>query len=460
MSKIDHTTIDTANRKYQNWVVNAIVTNWETQQFVCVDSPTGTGKSIMAMIAQFLESKHTSAANKILTSTKSLQRQYEKDFDIHLFMGARNYGCKTGEAEHYKAPGCGKRRCPAFFTCEYQVAKDTAMLETSVINYASAFNLPDLFADSEVIVFDEAHDAMQIITDCFTSTLTAATCMKAHSQWPDFKSITSVREKAAQLYAYAMTLPEDSDIRTDLVSFYAASINPDFLFSPGERLAKFAPKFVTRSMLDIVVQGKKCLFLSATLGGFSQFCKDLSIDTSEAAYIKVPSVFDPALTPHVWDFSVGRINAGNVDEMVPRMVESLDKIFEIHKGERGLIHVPSYKLCHKLVEEAGSKWKDRVRITDGNHYMEYDAFDDVILMSPSLHTGVSFNDDQARFNVIAKAPWRYLGDHWVQFRKDSDPGWYANEAKKHVHQAIGRTTRSPTDWSVIYFLDDSLRSLV
>lgn len=459
LNYIDFRSLSTANRKHQKWTVETIIKNWETHQFVACEAPTGVGKSIIGMVAQYLQSVNgeTPRPAKIMTTSKALQRQYISDFDVHHLFGAKNYTCPTGDAAYYKGPGCLKKRCGARQICPYLVEREIAMNETSILNYSQAFSLPALADSSDVLVFDEAHDFEDKVLEIMSVEINEKMCNSANTTAPKWRDIDSVRSAAKRIYDYALTLDEEDEDRDDMLAAYSAAFDENLLWIPTDKNAKFKPPFLTREMLSPLIGTKKVLFLSATLGSFTQFCKNIDIQKSEAKFIKVPEVFDPAKTPEVWDFNVGSINASNLQEKIPEMAESIKKILEIHEGQRGLIHVPSYKLAEALVKHVGDS---RLVITNGNDYKQFDGIEDAVLVSPSLHTGVSFNDDQARFNVIAKATWGYLGDPFISFRKNRDSSWYANEAKKVLHQQKGRSTRSVDDWSTIYYLDQSLKRLM
>ena len=75
-----------------------------------------------------------------------------------------------------------------------------------------------------------------------------------------------------------------------------------------------------------------------------------------------------------------------------------------------------------------------------------------VLISPSLHTGVDFKDDKARFQIIFKVPFM-AGDEQVSARRRKDPNWYFGQAVTQMIQSYGRTTRSVDDYSVTYILD-------
>jgi len=80
---------------------------------------------------------------------------------------------------------------------------------------------------------------------------------------------------------------------------------------------------------------------------------------------------------------------------------------------------------------------------------------DAVMLAPSMDRGMSFDDDLARVNIVAKIPFPSLGDKRVAARlyARGGDGWYAAETVRTLVQALGRTTRSETDWSKGVILD-------
>jgi Rad3-related DNA helicase len=74
--------------------------------------------------------------------------------------------------------------------------------------------------------------------------------------------------------------------------------------------------------------------------------------------------------------------------------------------------------------------------------------------------GFDFKDDLARWAVIAKVPFRYLGDKQVEARLAAEPDWYAMQAVISVIQACGRIVRNGGDWGTVYVLDQDFGRLI
>jgi Rad3-related DNA helicase len=73
--------------------------------------------------------------------------------------------------------------------------------------------------------------------------------------------------------------------------------------------------------------------------------------------------------------------------------------------------------------------------------------------------GFDFKDDCARWQIITKMPYPYLGDRQVAAKKDRSPDWYDTQTIQTVIQATGRICRSEEDWGVTYMLDEDFKIL-
>lgn len=76
-----------------------------------------------------------------------------------------------------------------------------------------------------------------------------------------------------------------------------------------------------------------------------------------------------------------------------------------------------------------------------------------VMLSPSIAEGFSFDDDLARFQIIAKVPYPYLGDRQVKAKMEIDREWYTLQTVMTVLQACGRIVRSDEDHGSTYILD-------
>ena len=103
------------------------------------------------------------------------------------------------------------------------------------------------------------------------------------------------------------------------------------------------------------------------------------------------------------------------------------------------------------------------RVEKTNEFKELPDDEGYILVSPYSYEGVDFPYDQARWQVICKNPYPYLGDAQVKARMDMDKithstdwGWVNRQIALALSQMYGRTNRAIDDYSVTYILDSDV----
>jgi len=213
-------------------------------------------------------------------------------------------------------------------------------------------------------------------------------------------------------------------------------------------IAPFAERFLFRF-------GKKVLLMSATILDAETFAASLGIDKSRMKFIRIPSTF-PTENRRVIVRPCGSMARASIDSTLPKVAAAVQEILDAHPRERGMVHVNTYRIADFLKKRLRDKrlmfheTGDRERVL--NDFLS-DPSDNRVLVSPSLTDGLSLDDDLARFQVICKTPFPYLGDPQVAAKKDRQPAWYDLETAKTLVQAFGRVVRSDSDHGVTYILD-------
>jgi Rad3-related DNA helicase len=83
-----------------------------------------------------------------------------------------------------------------------------------------------------------------------------------------------------------------------------------------------------------------------------------------------------------------------------------------------------------------------------------------IVLSASIEKGFDAKGDIARWQIIPKVPYLYLGDPLVSLNSKIRPNWYARKAILRIVQAAGRVTRGVDDHGVTYILDSNFSRLL
>lgn len=244
----------------------------------------------------------------------------------------------------------------------------------------------------------------------------------------------------------------------------------------GTQTIEFEPITVGR-FLDGYLwdQGHKMLCASATIP--PNFVEEVGLDDEDVARINVESTFPPERRPVITTESVGKMTMSERDKTIPKMADQIGRIADVWDGHKGIVHCNSYKIAERLYDRLPNDVQQRTRLQDGddrtgslqswvdapvNQTGRYTDTGGQLFLSIAQEEGISLDDDDARFNIVAKASYPFLGDERVSYRINelNDWDWYNSQAAIDLQQAAGRTMRSKDDWCATYILDDSAVNLI
>lgn len=207
------------------------------------------------------------------------------------------------------------------------------------------------------------------------------------------------------------------------------------------------------------------IYMSAYTGSKDIFCRTLGLDTTKTAMLTLGSVFPKEHRPIIAALA-GSMSKGNQPQTLPHFLRMLDKIMSHHSDEKGIIHCNSYALGtaiyqalrgkpngHRLLFPTAADQRENV------YRQHRDSRSPTVILSPSFTEGFDFANDAARWQLIAKCPYPYLGDRQVAAKKDADSEWYAMRTVMTVIQASGRICRNETDHGVTYITDSDFELL-
>lgn len=434
----------------------------------------------------------------ILTVTRSLQNQYQDLFpDQMIAKGKNNYNCDIDKnvtvdfAPCLFTPGL-KQECFKEDRCPYFKSRKNALISLDpVLNYRAFINLPRFLQRREYLIFDEADKIESEFVGSYSCTLNYA---QLQAEEIVFKKIVSddrgsVRQWINDIYIQIETQVEEIKHKVSLL----AGKNNKFegiLFKQMQRLGKLTGLY--NQVKDVVSNWDECeyiveskdakevtlvpynirplaqnlfsnsskvLMMSATISNPEEFAKSLGIYAKDYTFIDVESTFDPSKSP-IYCSSKYSLSYKNIESNLPKVIDMVVKICEQHKGEKGLIHTHTNSITEIIKKKVG---KDKrflfreVGISNEDIILEHKnrIKEDTILVSPSLDTGVSLDDDLGRFQIIIKAPYLPLGSKRIKKQFDKNPEHYGMKMLDTLIQMCGRCTRSKKDHSVTYILDGS-----
>lgn len=477
---------------------------------VVIGAPTGIGKTgigVSACFWGFHQNFPGHGGGYYLVTQKMLQNQLETDLSRYregLRCGASLKSASEYECPTYRACSIGlavkkKRPCSMGDNCLYKRAKGAFLsAPLAVTNYpyflTERTHVGQMPA-RRVLVADECHTLeRQLIrfVDLVVSEATLAEYAPTIGSIPALPTITAFVEWVKQDY-----LPVVAQRAESLMDL--ATNGDDRMVKDAFKLDQHASK--TRKAVELIESNRKDwiywisedadgkkeyiarplnaapfaslitdmghvrIYMSAFPGDKRIFCRSLGLDPRRVAWCSLRSTFPIQNRPVVIG-GVGSMSRRNLEGSLPKFLSTLDKIFDKHSGEKGLIHCNSYALG-KIIFEHFRRTNHGQRIIfpqkadDRDPAFEHHCTSEfpTVLLTPSMTEGFDFNGNLARWQVIAKVPYPSLSDRQIVAKKDQDQDWYHLETIKTIIQAAGRIVRSDTDVGFTYILDSDFDRL-
>ena len=501
-------------RDQQSKILNWFDENLKNgKKYFFIEAGTGVGKSAIGISAgrclsnYELPSDDYSHGYYVLTTQKILQQQYINDFaptcSFKELKSATNYSCSSLNnstcAEGLRALKTADKGSKFFkhciSRCNYKLAKENFITsEGGVTNFAyflAETNYSGKLKPRQALIVDEAHNTAEelskFISVSFSQRFTESylkikmpglkTQYQAH-QWIEktyypilvsrvahfekmMEKYSNLKEKLAEFIKLAQRF-ELLDKHMCKVSRFLNAYQKDNWVYTQEKLFKdgglkigFKPIDVAPYAHDMLLRnGKRIIFMSATLIDFESQCEMLGIDSREACFISLPSPFDIKNRPII-AHGIGRMNTSNIDTTLPKLKIAVQEILKQHKGEKGIIHCHTYRIAKYLKDNIKNRRLLFHTSINREEVLErhIKSKKDTVLISPSMTEGIDLRDDCSRFQIICKVPYPYLGDELVRKKMNKWKWWYPLQTSKTILQAVGRSVRNTNDHAVTYILD-------
>lgn len=201
--------------------------------------------------------------------------------------------------------------------------------------------------------------------------------------------------------------------------------------------------------------------MSGTILEKNLFCQLNGLDVTKAVYYSISSPFSVRNRP-IYYMPLGKMSFKSKEETFKNYVPYIKKLLDKYKGKKGIIHTNSFELA-KWIENSikdprlvfhDSQNKDEVL------KLHMESEEPTVIVSPSMDTGVSFDNDSARFQIIAKIPYPSLASQKNKMRQKNNPDWYSWKTSCTLQQACGRIIRSNIDYGDTIILDGSFSDVI
>jgi len=203
---------------------------------------------------------------------------------------------------------------------------------------------------------------------------------------------------------------------------------------------------------------KMVFLMSGTILNKELFCRLNGLDVDKSVYYSISSPF-PLKNRPIYYIPTGKMSYAKKEDTFKNFVPMIEKILKKYPNDKGLIHTNSFELASWIQRDVKDKDKRLIYhdSSDKDQVLESHFATDkpTVMVSPSMDTGVSFDGDKARFQIIAKVPYPSLASQKNKLRQKNDPDWYSYRTVCGIIQAYGRIIRSDKDSGDTIIIDSS-----
>ncbi len=500
-------------RSSQNKVMEWIKPAFEKgKKFFIIEAPTGSGKSLMAMliIKHYLSHINPKAKFDLLTCTKNLQNQYLDSFPfLNNLWGKSNYTCDKHNNSCEYGKVCNQNKGEACEACPHATAferwqEGKISLTNFHIHGLYSIFLPKLIADrnSNMLIVDEAHSLEQTINSFVSFSISKkqwskfagdVTSAKWDSDVFDLKDIDSLvnwitndyipaidkaisynasKQKTAKgkdLEKVINLVNELSGLKSSIDKFIESYNNKTSEWIADKKNVKgtmtwdIQPLWTNNILKNNIWNNyNHVVLMSGTIIDPVLFCELNGIDVKDAAYIKLNMEFPKENRP-IYYIPVGKMSYSNKETCWKAMKPYLEKLFKKYEGKKGIIHTGNYELWEWMKRDFGSN-KRLIFAAPDNRQASIDSHiaskKDTILVSPSMTQGIDLKDDLSRFQIILKMPYPSLASKVNKTRFEKNPKWYPWTTILDLIQSYGRSVRGEDDWADTIILDSCFSDLL
>ncbi len=203
------------------------------------------------------------------------------------------------------------------------------------------------------------------------------------------------------------------------------------------------------------------VLMSGTILDKHLFSELNGLSSEDTVYHSVESPF-PLENRLIYYMPLGKMSYQKKEETFKKYVPFIYKLLKKYEGKKGIIHTNSFELSNWIQREIDDS---RLVFHDSSNKEELlklhmESKDPTVFVSPSVGTGVSFDHDKSRFQIIAKIPYPSLASQKNKLRQKNNPDWYSYRTVAGIIQMYGRSIRSKTDFADTIILDGSFGDIL
>ncbi len=444
-------------RAVQQELLLKIEENWGNTEVFVIVGPTATGKSSVAKTIQ-----NWKYGVSVITPTNQLVDQYLEEFpDTRTLARLDSYWCDEWQRPCSRTRAMMRGFCKGC-TCSGDLSQARFRRGPGIYNYHT-YMAHRLYRP--VLVVDEAHglghtiqdrEALRIWWHEYRYPIGASS--EALLQWlrkqpqriQNHKKMAALRD-ALDTENPVMVIQHGHD------SFNGVGTRRG---DPEERpCIRLLPVDISSSPpIFWPKEVERIVLMSATISPTD--IRELGLDKKRVLYLEAASPIPPENRPVVFH-PVAHLSRGNMEDGVRKVGLEIERMAQHHWSEKGVIHA-TYGMADMLRKTlTGPRFMFHTRENKREVYQQFrDRHDAPVLVACGMYEGIDLPDDLGRWQVVAKVPWKSLGDAAIRHKAERDPDWYMWQAMRDLIQACGRIVRHPDDTGITYICDGSFQRML
>ena len=442
--------------------------NWNGYDVFVVQAPTGSGKSLIGGIAALWYTDQDKTA-AIITPSIQQQEQLKATFpDFPSLKGKARYQCRQVPDMNCKRVYDLNGQTGYCVGCPYSTARRRAMSESiSICNYYSFYSLK---RNPDLLVVDEGHNLVDMVSDINTVIFSerrdgAPTGLgprgdfllwleESHLYWASLDRTIMSRVQVINADR------RQSKIMKILDRHYLYHLKREVNEDGTEKIVAMPRTAAGMSAVPWGVRAnQKIIIMSATFNEHDAY--RLGLKGKRISYIETDSPIAVDRRPVVYR-PVADFTFRNKYTAFPLIAREIETIAGSYIDVKGIIHVPYAD--QKMFKQFFKKDKRFMFHNKNNKDKVYARFRQskkpVVLFASGMAEGIDLPYDAARFQIIPKCLWAYLGDSKMKEIALQNPDLYVWLTMRTTLQQAGRICRAPDDWGVTFILDMTFSRLL
>lgn len=427
---------------------------------VALELPTGSGKTLVGLlIAEYRRRKFNEKVvyvcpNNQLVNQVVMQANEEYDIPVVEF---------TGRQSDYSQEDISN-----YIDCS----------KIAITNYSSIFNVNSFFSEADVIIFDDAHSAEGYIAKNWTVTV---------DRFDDSELFTAISERLKEVISANsyLRLTEDLDASSeenwcDMIPRIKISevfndlievIEPRVLDDTSKKyswknikynlnacniyLSKYSimirPFIPPTKELDSFRNPKQRIYMSATLGISGEL--ERTVGVSKIKKLTLPENRVPSIGRRFFIFPNVKFETSDNFEIFSKIKEETPRALVLTESRRDTEHIKNKLKTESNVSVYGIE-------SLNSSFDEFSNDDNAVAVLANRYDGLNMQDDLCHFLMLYGLPSTTGLQEKFFSSKLSTAVLFNERMKTRITQAVGRCTRTTTDYAVVMVIGRDLQNIM